>query len=290
MNTTGMTFRAWLTAATCLTALGPVLAPAGMAQTTPAPPTPAPEAAAPATPAADAPPPGYWFNGIHLSAEIEGGIVVNPSDPKLNVGQSFTDHPNQPQLNQVLLGAEKKLDPAATGFDWAFKLSLMYGSDARYTHYLGFLDQALPKDQRNQLDAVEASATLHIPISAFSGGLDVKGGLFATPLGAELIDPSTNPFYSHSYIFNYALPFKHTGILTTSHVTPLVDIYLGVDTGTNTTFGPWGDNNDSIAGIVGFGLNMMDGNLTVLALSHMGPENPTRALAPIGFDANSYMR
>jgi putative OmpL-like beta-barrel porin-2 len=68
-----------------------------------------------------------------------------------------------------------------------------------------------------------------------------------------------------------------------------VDIYLGVDTGTNTTFGPWGDNNDSIAGIVGFGLNMMDGNLTVLALSHMGPENATRALAP-AFDANSYMR
>ena len=33
----------------------------------------------------------------------------------------------------------------------------------------------------------------------------------------------------------------------------------------------------------------MDGNLTVLALSHMGPENATRALSP-AFDANSYMR
>ncbi len=243
--------------------------------------------AAPAAPAA--PPPGYWINGIHLSAELEAGIVANPDDPKLNIGQSFTDHPNQVQLNQVLLGAQKKIDPNATGYDWGFTFSGMYGSDARYTHYLGFLDQALPVDQRNQIDVVEASATLHIPVPFFSGGMEVKAGLWPTPLGAEVIDPSGNPFYSHSYIFNFALPFKHMGILTTSHVTSLIDLYLGVDTGTNTTFGPYGDNNNAIAGIVGFGLNMMDGNLTVLALSHMGPENASHALAP-AFDADAYMR
>ena len=66
-----------------------------------------------------------------------------------------------------------------------------------------------------------------------------------------------------------------------------MDIYLGVDTGSNTTFGPNGDDNGSIAGIVGFGLNMMDGNLTVLALSHLGPENPTRALSPVGIQRRS---
>jgi len=286
MTTTGIKFRTWLAAATCLTSVVPALA---WAQTTPAPAT---TEAAPAAPAADAPPPGYWINGIHLSAVVEAGIIGNPSGPKLNIGQSFTDHPNQVQLNQILLGAEKKLDPKATGYDWAFKVSLMYGGDARYTHYLGLLDQALPKDQRDQFDVVEASGTVHFPVTAFEGGLDVKAGLYATPLGAELIDPSTNPFYSHSYIFNYALPFKHTGVLATAHVTGLVDLYLGVDTGTNTTFGPNGEDNNSIAGIVGFGLNMMDGNLTVLALSHMGPENASRALGSLvpPADANSYMR
>ena len=154
------------------------------------------------------------------------------------------------------------------------------------------LDQAIPKDQRDQLDVVEASGSLHLPVTLFEGGLDIKAGLFATPLGAELIDPSTNPFYSHSYIFNYALPFKHTGVLATAHVTGLLDLYLGVDTGTNTTFGPDGENNSSVAGIVGFGLNMMDGNLTVLALSHMGPENATRALSTLipPANANNYMR
>jgi hypothetical protein len=283
MRTTGISFRAWLAAATCLATAVPTLV---HAQTTPAPAATATAAA----PAADTPPPGYWINGIHLSAVIEAGIVANPASPKLNNGQSFTDHPNQPLLNQLLLGAEKKIDPKATGYDWGFKISALYGSDARYTHYLGFLDQALPQDQRNQLDIIEASATLHMPIPIFEGGLDVKAGLFATPLGAELIDPSTNPFYSHSYIFNYALPFKHTGFLATAHVSALLDLYFGLDTGTNTTFGPQGDNNDRPGGIAGFGLNMMDGNLTVLALTHIGPENPTRALAPIGFDANSYLR
>src|SRR5579859_6764041 len=113
MRTAGISFRTWLATATCLAGVVPTLV---HAQTTPAP------AAAPAAAAPAAPPPGYWVNGIHLSAVIEAGIIGNPSDPKLNIGQSFTDHPNQVQLNQVLLGAEKKLDPNATGYDWAFKL------------------------------------------------------------------------------------------------------------------------------------------------------------------------
>ena len=277
------TFRAALAAATCLTAAG-----TAMAQTTPAPAaaTPAP-AASPA-----APPAGYWIDGIHLSAQFQGGVTANPASPQLNTGHSFTDRANQAMLNQVLLGAEKKLDPKATGVDWGFKILAMYGSDARYTHYLGLLDQAVPKSERNQLDIVEASASLHLPVSIFEGGLDLKAGLYATPLGAETIDPSGNPFYSHSYIFNYALPFKHTGGFATIHATALLDLYIGVDTGSNTTFGSSGENNNSVAGLLGFGLNMMDGNLTVLALTHFGPENASRAVNTVRprQNANSYNR
>ena len=31
----------------------------------------------------------------------------------------------------------------------------------------------------------------------------------------------------------------------------MLDIYAGIDTGTNTTFGPFGDNNDAVGGIGG---------------------------------------
>jgi hypothetical protein len=253
---------------------------------TPAPAAPAATEAAPA--AADAPPPGFWIDGIHLSAQIEAGITGNPDSPKNNFGQLFTDKPNTVLFNQLLLTANKPLDPKATGFDWGFKLQGMYGSDARYTQFLGELNRVNPED-RNQLDVVEANVLFHLPV-LFEGGIDIKAGQYSTPIGYETIDPSTNPFYSHSYIFNFGIPLKHTGVLTTSHVSGLLDVYLGADTGVNTTFGPLGDNNGAIAFLGGVNLTMMDGNLTVLALTHLGPENATRALSPAGFNANGYFR
>ena len=165
----------------------------------------------------------------------------------------------------------------------------MYGSDARYTHFLGELDRAVNPYDRNQFDVVEANVLLHLPV-LFEGGIDIKAGQYSTPLGFEVIDPSANPFYTHSYIFNFNLPFKHTGVLTTSHVNSLLDVYLGLDTGSNTTFGPSGEDNSAIAFIGGVNLTMMDGNLTVLALSHIGPENPSRVLSPAGFNADGYYR
>ena len=62
-------------------------------------------ASIPAPAAAEAPAPGLWINGIHLSAQIEAGLMGNPSRPAdgLNFGQLFTDHANQIQLNQLSL-------------------------------------------------------------------------------------------------------------------------------------------------------------------------------------------
>ena len=255
------------------------------AQTAPPAAVPAP-AAAPAPPGA--PPPGFWIDGIHLSAQIEAGITGNFDGPKQNFGQLFTDKPNTVLLNQILLTANKPLDPKATGFDWGFKLQGMYGSDARYTHFLGEFDWVNPYD-RNQFDIVEANLLFHLPV-LFDGGVDVKAGQYSTPLGFETIDPSTNPFYSHSYIFNFGLPLKHTGILTTSHVNPMLDVYLGVDTGANTSFGSSGEDNSAVAFLGGINLTLMGGNLTALALTHIGPENSSRALSPFGYNADGYYR
>ena len=119
---------------------------------------------------------------------------------------------------------------------------------------------------------------LHLPYLT-AGGIDIKAGQYPTRSGYEGIDPSANPFYSHSYLFNFAEPLKHTGILTTTHVNSLLDLYLSVDSGVNTSPGD-GDNNSAAGALFGFGLNMLDGNLTLLALSHIGPENPAaRAVA-----------
>jgi hypothetical protein len=219
------------------------------------------EAAAPAAP----PEFGVW-------AQLEAGVTANVDSPKsgVNYGHLFTDKSNQLVLNQLLLTAEKPLDTTATDWALGYRVQGMFGTDARYTHYLGELD--LDIKERDQADIVEAWAFIHAPIIT-DGGMDIKVGQFVTYLGAETIDPSTDAFYSKSYIFNFGIPLKHTGVMTITHVNPTLDVYLGVDSGVNTTLGD-GDNNGGAAFQGGFALNgLLDGKLTVLALTHMGPED-----------------
>ena len=183
---------AWLAAATCLSSVTlPALAVAQTAGTaTPSsekPNTPEPSAEVAPTP------PGLVIDGIKLSAQLDAGFMLNPYRPNngLNFGQLFTDHANQAQLNQLLLTATKPLDPKDPGLQVGFKLQFMYGSDARYTQYLGVFNNVNPGD-RYQLDMVEANVLAHLPYVT-EGGIDVKAGLFSTPLGYETIDPATKP-------------------------------------------------------------------------------------------------
>jgi Putative beta-barrel porin-2, OmpL-like. bbp2 len=200
---------------------------------------------------------------------IEGGITGNPDAPtdNHNFGHLFTDRSNEPLLNQLSIVGERALDPNATGFDWGFKAWFMYGSDARYTKSVGFLD--LATDDRVQPDFPELYASAHIPIPS-TNGLDLKVGKYADPESAETIDPRQNVFYSHSYIFNFGVPLNDLGALATLHVNKYLDVYAGINRGVNMAFS---DNNSSLAFEGGFGLNLLDGNLTVVALTHDGPED-----------------
>jgi hypothetical protein len=245
-------------------------APAAPTVVTPAPATQAaPAAAAPAAPAA----PVAWVDGIKFNAQFEGGVVFNTGSPEnnANFGQEFTDLPNNVQLNQALFTMQRTPDPKVD-YDIGFAFQGLYGTDGRYLHFVGVLDQAT--NMRYQPAIIQANVQLHTPW-LFGGGIDFKVGMYPTPLGDEVIDPSGNPFYSHSYIFNFGLPLLHTGALAIAHVTDYLDIYGGVDSGVNTSLGPYaGDNNSSYAGLGGFQLTLFGGNLTILALTHIGPENP----------------
>ncbi len=232
--------------------------------------------------AADAPAPAApatldsWVSSIKFSGHLEVGATMNPQNPPsgIDYGHLFTDKANQIVLNQFAVTAQRDLDPKATGIDFGFKFQGMYGSDSRFTHFLGEGDHS--STSRNQFDLVEANLLAHVPVSG-TGGVDVKLGQFSTPIGNEVIDPTGNFFYSHSYIFNFGIPLKHTGILVTTHVNPIVDIYTGYTTGVNTSLGSGGGANDGQFHFLGgFGLNLK--NLTVLALTHIGPENPAGSL------------
>ena len=156
--------------------------------------------------------------------------------------------------------------PQPGEFDWGFKLQFMYGSDARFIHSLGLFDRTA--HEMLQPDLVEAYLNLHLPVIT-EGGLDLKLGKFVTLEGAETIDPRTNFFYSHTYIFNFGIPFNHTGALATFHANKWINLYGGLTRGVNTSID---DNNDSLAFDGGIGLNLLDGKLTALATTHIGPE------------------
>ena len=235
--------------------------------------------AAPAAPAAAPAAPASWASTIKFSGHLEVGATMNPATPSngVNFGHLFTDKANQIVLNQFALTAERDLDPKATGFDFGFKIQGMYGMDSQFTHFIGEFDR--DTSMRNSFDLVEANLLAHIPIPS-TGGMDVKLGQFSTPLGNEVIDPTGNFFYSKSYIFNFGIPLKHTGILTTTHVNPILDVYAGYTTGVNTSLGSGGGYNDGQFHFLGgFGLNLK--NLTVLALTHIGPEDAAGSLVGV---------
>jgi hypothetical protein len=206
-----------------------------------------------------------------ISGWIDSGITFNPATPQdnQNFGRFFDDRANEPLLNQLVINFERALAPQPGEFDWGFKLQFMYGSDARYIHSLGlFSDTAATSIV--QPDLVEGYLNLHFPIIS-EGGLDLKLGKFVTLEGVETIDPRANFFYSHTYIFNVGIPFNHTGALATFHATKWLDLYSGITRGVNTSIE---DNNDSVSFHGGVGLNLLDGKLTILATTSIGPETP----------------
>jgi hypothetical protein len=201
---------------------------------------------------------------------LESGFTGNVDAPKdnQNFGRLFDDRSNEFVLNQAVITAERALDPKA-GFDWGFKLQLLFGTDARYIHSLGLLDHAMA-GSLYQPDIPEAYLSLHLPIFT-EGGIDVKLGKFVTLEGAETIDPRTNPFYSHTYIFNFGIPFSHTGALFTLSATKWLNLVAGITRGVNTSID---DNNDAPAFHGGIGLHLNEEKLVVSAATHIGPETP----------------
>jgi hypothetical protein len=226
-----------------------------------------------------------WWDAVNLSGYLEGGFTGNFDSPGsgINFGRLFDDKSNEGAFNQGSLIFERPADTSG-GWDTGFRFQGMMGTDARYTHFLGEGDRAT--DSRIQFDILEADVTEHMPLF-FAGGEELKVGQFPTLLGAETIDPRSNYFYSHSYIFNFGLPLKDTGAMLTTHINPLIDVYTGLITGVNTSFAPGGDNNGALAFEGGIGFNISP-NLTVLATTNIGPEDSCVAGAP--YACNRAMR
>ena len=228
--------------------------------------------------------PPAWADTITGGIQIEAGILANPANPAdgQNFGQLYSDHANSVMLNEIWLSFQRPLDENATGYDFGFMLQGIYGADARYNHVLGFDDYLL--NGRNQIVPMGIYVLAHLPWFT-GGGVDLRVGLIGGAMGFEAVDPSARPFYTYGYISNYLVPFLHVGGIATWRVNGAWDLYVGIDCGSQTSFGS-NDNNSLPAGYFGFGLNrLLDGKLSVLAMSRLGPEDSLRVFP----NANSLM-
>lgn len=217
-----------------------------------------------------------------FSGYIETGVTLNPASPqdRQNFGRLFDDRSNELLLNQATLTLDRLMD-TGDEFDWGGRLQLMFGSDARFIHYTGFMDNT--SHDTVQPTFSEIFLTGHLPLWN-DGGLDLKAGYFVTLMGAETIDPRTNYFYSHTSMFNFGIPFNHAGGLATFHLPAGFTLIAGGVTGVNTGFE---DNNDRPSFHGALQWNSEGNVVAVNSALHIGPENPDTVAA---FDANDELR
>ncbi len=175
--------------------------------------------------------------GLTVGGYVEGSWTYNFNNPgnHTNTGRVFDFEDQDLTLNQVDLYIDRAVDATKGKFDIGFHVEAIYGADSRLIHSNG-LDFYGPGDAtnggqeypQNQLDLNQAYLTMAIPVGS---GLTLQIGKFVTPMGYETINPTTNPLFSHSYMFGFAIPFTQTGILAKYNITKDLSITGGITRG-----------------------------------------------------------
>jgi hypothetical protein len=230
------------------------------------PPAPAaPEAPAAPAAAAPAPPEGAIMQGLDLigigkemenlhlslSGYAEMGYFYDLTVPK-NIAPPRSappdfvyfpgDYKNDLMLNQVELDFQRAIVDSSK-FDIGFNIEGIYGRDAVYTHSNGILDNGNKHGNTSPDDDIDLEQAYLLVSAPLGTGLEFQIGKFDTLLGYEVINPSGNNFYTHSYLFSYGVPLTQTGILASYNLTSALKLTAGITRGWNQSTS---DNNGAI--------------------------------------------
>jgi hypothetical protein len=185
--------------------------------------------------------------GLLIYGYTEGGFtgrLIGGQDPL--IARVFdADKPNNLRLQQMKLTIERPIDRTKT-FDFGGRTDFLYGTDARFIHAFGLTDHTCHEPEQADLE--------QLYVQAFVGkgnkdgeGLDITFGKWVTPFGAEVIDAPANLLYSRGLLFNYAIPFTHTGVKANYTFSPQASAYAAVVRGWDN----FNDSNDSASFMVG---------------------------------------
>jgi hypothetical protein len=150
--------------------------------------------------------------------------------------------------------------------DWGvgFRLSGDFGRTAELLREATLWGKRLQDEPSAELR--EAFLTTTIPIGE---GIGIKGGLFVTTFGTEIIPApgAPNDNISRSFLFNFAIPFRHLGVLFTYPLLKSLTINAGPVTGWDNPR----DNNGQPSVLWGFGFTPVDQFALVSSFIY-GPE------------------
>lgn len=200
---------------------------------------------------------------LNVYGWLEQSVTANPDDPgdDLNVLRIFDLRSNDYRFNQFVLNVDRTLSEG-NSFDVGGRLNLMYGSDAQFIHQRGLEDN---NNNDVQFDPTEFYLQLRAPVGR---GLTFKFGKYVTTHGAEVISAPTNPLFSHSFLFNFAIPFTHTGMQLDYPLTDNLGLYYGLVKGWDV----WDDNNDALTHMTGMSFTSNDKCWLVYVNGITGPE------------------
>ncbi len=144
---------------------------------------------------------------LGLSIYLQGGYTYNKDagtnsvtgEPEENDLRVFDHKANSFGLDLAQIVFQK--DPALGNA--GFKVKFSAGETAKFIHSRGL------GDATDSFDVTEAYVSYN---AAIGRGLRFDFGKFVTYHGAEVIEAIDNPNYSRSLLFNYAIPFTHTGL------------------------------------------------------------------------------
>ena len=182
--------------------------------------------------------------GINIFGHVEGSYTYNFDKPAggINIGRVFDFEHDELRLNQLNLTVERAVDVTKKQWDVGFRTEWIYGADAGLIHSNGLFDwYDGPRDPQNQFDLNQAYVDVAVPIG---NGLRLRAGKWVTLMGWETINPTTVPLYSRSFLFGFAIPFTHTGVLGTYALNDQWSLDLGVIRGWEQSLE---DNNDGLS-------------------------------------------
>jgi len=137
--------------------------------------------------------------GPTITGFVDVGYNYNLNGQITNGFRGYDDKSNSITLQNAELDFEGKANDTV-----GYRLDLMYGHDATVTR----IGDTTRTPGTLDFEVQQAYLTFGCP---FTGGTFALGK-FVTPFGAEVIEAKDNFNISRGFLFNYAIPFAHTGL------------------------------------------------------------------------------